>query len=140
MSLKQIREKPIFIWSNISLCSYILRRKKKIVKSPLIIWLVVHRTNNWWRSLKILWPSQNIWTLCQLIVKLQIQTFWTSTSKVCLWSRYILPLPQEQKLENVNVFINNSVLKVSCFQKDFLRSSFQLKNKRNAFKDFCPSF
>ena len=35
--------------------------------------------------------------------KLQIQNSWTSTSKVCLWSRYILPSPQEQKLENVNI-------------------------------------
>ena len=34
------------------------------VKSPPIIWLAVHRTNNWWRFRKLfLWPSQNIWTL-----------------------------------------------------------------------------
>ena len=25
--------------------------------------LAVYRTNNWWRFCKILWPSQNIWTL-----------------------------------------------------------------------------
>ena len=25
--------------------------------------LAVHRTNNWWRFHKILWPSENIWTL-----------------------------------------------------------------------------
>ena len=36
---------------------------EKATKSPPIIWLAVHRTNNWWRFWKILWPSQNIWTL-----------------------------------------------------------------------------
>ena len=33
------------------------------MKSPPIIWLAVHWTNNWWKFWKILWPSQNIWTL-----------------------------------------------------------------------------
>ena len=28
-----------------------------------ILWLAVHRTRHWWRFRKILWPSQNIWTL-----------------------------------------------------------------------------
>ena len=42
---------------------HILRRPQNLAKSPLIIWLAVHRTNNWWRFRKILWPSQNIWTL-----------------------------------------------------------------------------
>ena len=32
-------------------------------KYPPVIWLAVHRTNNSWRFRKILWPSQNIWTL-----------------------------------------------------------------------------
>ena len=32
-------------------------------KSPPIIWLAVHRTNNCWRFRKIFWHSQNIWTL-----------------------------------------------------------------------------
>ena len=43
--------------------SYILRRPQNFAKSPPIIWLAVRRTNNWWRFHKILWPSQNIWTL-----------------------------------------------------------------------------
>ena len=43
--------------------SYILRRPQNFAKSPPIISLAVHRTNNWWRFRKILWPSQNIWTL-----------------------------------------------------------------------------
>ena len=29
----------------------------------LFDWQYLHRTNNWWRFCKILWPSQNIWTL-----------------------------------------------------------------------------
>ena len=43
--------------------SYILRRPQNFAKSPPIIWLAVHRTNNWWRFFKTLWPSQIIWTL-----------------------------------------------------------------------------
>ena len=43
--------------------SYILRRPQNLAKYPPIIWLAVWRTNNWWRFRKILWPSQNIWTL-----------------------------------------------------------------------------
>ena len=42
---------------------YILRRPQNFAKSPPIIWLAVHRTNNLWRFCKILLPSQNIWTL-----------------------------------------------------------------------------
>ena len=49
---------PYFIQS-----SYILRRPQNFEKYSPIIWLAVHRTNNWWRFHKILWPSQNIWTL-----------------------------------------------------------------------------
>ena len=41
----------------------ILRRPQNFAKSPPIIWLAIHRTNNWWRFREILWPSQNIWTL-----------------------------------------------------------------------------
>ena len=37
-------------------------------KSPPIIWLAVHRTNNWWRSRKILWPSHNIRTLRKMTI------------------------------------------------------------------------
>ena len=43
--------------------SYILRRPQNFAKFQPIIWLAVHRTNYWWRSRKILWPSQNILTL-----------------------------------------------------------------------------
>ena len=45
------------------LSSYILRRPQNFEKSPQIIWLAVHRTNDLWRFRKILWPCQNIWTL-----------------------------------------------------------------------------
>ena len=30
---------------------------QNFAKSPPIIWLAVHRTNNWWIFCKILWPS-----------------------------------------------------------------------------------
>jgi hypothetical protein len=32
-------------------------------KSPPYFWLALHRTKVRWRFHKILWPSQNIWTL-----------------------------------------------------------------------------
>ena len=51
----------------------------------LFDWQYIHRTNNWWRFRKILWPSQNIWTLtrslvqqiigCTNIIFLQLQCF-----------------------------------------------------------------
>ena len=38
-----------------------------ILKIPYTkIWLLLHRTNLRWRFCKILWPSQNIWTLLLL--------------------------------------------------------------------------
>ena len=36
------------------------------MKYPLYIWLTLHRTDLRWRFCKILWPSQNIWTLSKL--------------------------------------------------------------------------
>ena len=41
----------------------ILRRLQNFVKSPLYFWLALHRTKVRGRFCKILWPSQNIWTL-----------------------------------------------------------------------------
>ena len=34
-----------------------------LTKSPPLICPMYCQSNNWWRSRKILWPSQNIWTL-----------------------------------------------------------------------------
>ena len=42
---------------------HILRRPQNFVKSPPIIYPMYCQSNNWWRFRKILWPSQNIWTL-----------------------------------------------------------------------------
>ena len=44
---------------------YIFWEGHKILRNlhQLFDWAFVHRTNNWWRFRKILWPSQNIWTL-----------------------------------------------------------------------------
>ena len=36
---------------------------EKATKSSPIIWLAIHRTNNWWRFRKNLQPSQNVWAL-----------------------------------------------------------------------------
>ena len=40
------------IFLNTGSSSYILRRPQNFVKSSPIIWLAVHRTNNWWRFLQ----------------------------------------------------------------------------------------
>ena len=47
---------------------FILRRPQNFAKSPLQIWLALHTTNLWWRFRKILWPSQNVWTLLQVAI------------------------------------------------------------------------
>ena len=39
-----------------------LRRPQNFAKSPPIISSIYCQSNNWWLFLKILWPSQNIWT------------------------------------------------------------------------------
>ena len=45
------------------LSSYILRRPQNFAKSPPCFWLALHRTKVRWKFCKILWPSQNVWTL-----------------------------------------------------------------------------
>ena len=40
-----------------------MRRPKKFEKSPPYFWLALQRTNISWRFRKILWPSENRWTL-----------------------------------------------------------------------------
>ena len=40
-----------------------MRRPKKFEKSPPYFWLALQRTKVTWEFCKILWPSQNIWTL-----------------------------------------------------------------------------
>ena len=48
----------------------------KFGKSPPIICPMYCQSNNWWRFRKILWPSQNIWTLAYQ--KSDIPLFWYS--------------------------------------------------------------
>ena len=43
--------------------SYFLRRPQNFAKSSPYFWLALHRTKVRWKFRKILWPSQNIWTL-----------------------------------------------------------------------------
>ena len=51
--------------------------QKKITKPPPINWLTLHRTNNWWRFCKILWLSQNIWTLQGQAAWVQYKSVWS---------------------------------------------------------------
>ena len=53
----------LFFNKNFLLSSYILRRPQNFAKSSLYFWLELHRTKVRGRFRKILWPSQNIWTL-----------------------------------------------------------------------------
>ena len=41
-----------------------------------------YRTNNWWRFFKILWPSQNIWTLHTFVEKTKFARVWFSSKVV----------------------------------------------------------
>ena len=41
---------------------------QNFAKSPPYFWLALHRTKVRWRFRKILWPSQNTWTLTEIIV------------------------------------------------------------------------
>ena len=50
--------------------SYILRRPENFAKSSPYFWLALHRTKVRWRFRKILWPSQNIWTLNEYIFEI----------------------------------------------------------------------
>ena len=45
---------------------YFLRRPKNFAKSLHYFWLALDRAKVMWRFRKILWPSQNIWTLPQV--------------------------------------------------------------------------
>ena len=54
----------------------------KFIYSPPYFWLALHRTKLRWRFLKILWPSQNIWTL-------KIVIYWI---KCCLKGHTTKPL------------------------------------------------
>ena len=42
--------------------------KANITKSSSYFWLALHRTKVRWRFRKILWPSQNIWTLSKHVI------------------------------------------------------------------------
>ena len=56
-----------------------LRRPQNFAQSSPYFWLALHRTKVRWRFRKILWPSQNIWTLLTVqIVALCIPSQWFS--------------------------------------------------------------
>ena len=48
---------------------YSEKATKFCAKSPLIICLMYCQSNNWCRFCKIVWPSQNIWTLCVSLIQ-----------------------------------------------------------------------
>ena len=52
---------------------YILRRTQNFAKSSPYFWLALHRTKVRWRFRKILWPSQNIWTLIEILLQKKSQ-------------------------------------------------------------------
>ena len=58
-------------------------------KSPPIIWLAVHRTNNCWRFRKILWPSQN--TYINIITSSLACIKWENISTLYGWLKIFKP-------------------------------------------------
>ena len=51
-------------------CNFILKNIYfEIAKSPPIICPMYCQSNNWWRFRKILWASQNVWTLSKKVAK-----------------------------------------------------------------------
>ena len=102
---------------------------KNFAKSPPIIWLAVHRTNNWWRFCKILWPSQNILTL--LVRPHLSQLFWilkppfipragSKLEKLSqLYSVYLVCVHHSKKqlgfLELTNLILQSSDRPKQCF-------------------------
>ena len=57
---------------------------EKATKSPPIFCPMYYQSNNWWRFRKILWPSQNIWTL-EIRMKLKWKGMSTHCKLCNLW-------------------------------------------------------
>ena len=62
IELESSKSKPYYPLINVVKFIY-SEKATKFVKSPPFFWLVIHRTKVRWRFRKILWPSENIWTL-----------------------------------------------------------------------------
>ena len=100
-----------------------MRRPQHFAKSTPIIWLAVHRTNNWWIFRKILWPSQNIWILTG---KLRKKLFWTKKKFVYLntitnfrlkiTSENIVPTSWKVLIRTWSMFFHFSKMMVDSFK------------------------
>ena len=72
-----------------------LRRPQNFAKSTPYFWLALHRTKVRWRFRKILWPSQNIWTLCIFFMQcrhiflLQCSQVLTYIGMLCIYDHII---------------------------------------------------
>ena len=106
----------------------ILRRPQNFAKSQPIIWLEVHRTNNWWRFRQIVWPSQNVWTLKRLTFVLQAVVFW-KTTQVDIISQCTTqagPIPCGKMAANRLKAITLAVIELKC-HKNWKRPPFQCR-------------
>ena len=104
---------------------YFLRRPQNFAKSSPYFWLALHRTKVRGRCCKILWPSQNIWTLkitAPKLLNLQPFFFWKfvrGTNGILLqncsdllWEKIVLVIEQifwntRLKAENFQKFWNH---------------------------------
>ena len=85
-SSKLVMHLVFLCWSLINMGKvHILWEGHKILqKSPPYFWLALHWTKVRWRFRKILWPSQNIWTLLIFVNSLSWQIFWSLRSTVLM--------------------------------------------------------
>ena len=81
--------------------SYILRRPRNFAKSSPYFWLALHRTKVRWRFRKILWFSQNIWTLpcgtLQIRIRFVRQRFDPIVETKLFWCQFVLKTSKSVK-------------------------------------------
>ena len=106
---------------------------EKVTKSSPYFWLALHRTKVRWRFRKILWPSQNIWTLSHsFVISIgKLEVYKTQLSILITW------INAESIFLIIFCFVFNrdgwkwnlNILWMSW--KRFTKANFQEKRRRN---------
>ena len=77
-------------------------------------WLALHRTKARWRFRKILWPSQNIWTLA-LFLAWQFRKLEKMTKIQYIFAKFAVHTKGNMCYGNFDVTTNGSLLYVNCY-------------------------
>ena len=81
------------------------------MKSSPYFWLALHRTKVRWRFRKILWPSQNIWTLYQyLFIHLSSFSDWPLVYPLKTLIFYTLNTPLSSSQLHLHIFLAQNIL------------------------------